>query len=95
MSGASNAYGRCEDASVWMSREQDANAIGDGFRSVVSNVPYVGGIVAGLIPDTYTANAVRMCPGATVDHTTPYSQTYALMAVLVGLIVIYLIIGKK
>lgn len=92
MNGGQNEYGRCADTEVWLTREADANAIGDTFRSAVGNFPIVGGLVAGLVPDTYTANAVRSCPGATTDHTTGYRQEVVLLALLLSLIVIYAIL---
>lgn len=91
MSGASNDYGRCVDSDVWATIDADANAIGDTFRGMVSNFPVVGGFVAGMIPPTYTANAIRSCPGATIDHTSNYTQEMILGAVLIALIVLYLI----
>ena len=92
---AQNANGRCQDSAVWLTREADANAIPDTFRSVVSIVPVVGGFVAGLVPDALTMNAIRSCPGATIDHTTGYRQTYGLIALVVMLLAIYLVIPKK
>jgi len=90
--GASNYHGQCVDSPVWLTREPDANAIGDTFRSMVSNFPYVGGLVAGLVPDTFTQNVIRSCPGATIDWTSDYSQEYTMMALLVVLILLFLII---
>ena len=90
--GASNVHGKCVDSPVWLTREPDANAIGDTFRGLVSNVPYVGSLVAGLVPDTFTQNAIRSCPGATIDWTPDYTQEMTLMALIVVLIVIYLLI---
>lgn len=87
---AQNANGKCSDSSVWLTREADANAFGDGFKSLMNNIPVVGGIVAGLVPDTLTANAVRTCPGATIDHTADYRQTYVLMGVVVALVALYI-----
>jgi hypothetical protein len=95
MSNASNQNGRCMDSSVWITRDADANAVGDTFRQAVGNFPVVGSFVAGLVPDTLTMNAIRSCPGATIDHTTGYRQTYGLMALTVMLLVIYIIIPKK
>jgi hypothetical protein len=92
---ASNANGKCQDSAVWLTREANANAIGDTFRSAVSNFPIGGSFIAGLIPDTLTMNAIRSCPGATIDHTTGYRQTYGLMALVVMLLAIYLVIPSK
>ena len=89
--GGHNDYGRCVDSEVWYTREQEANAIGDAFKGIMSSFPIGGSLIAGLVPDTHTANAVRMCPGATIDHTTAYTQEYILMAIVVALIFIYLI----
>lgn len=91
MSNASNQHGQCIDSAVWVTRDPEANAVGDTFASMVSNVPYVGGFVAGLVPDTFTQNAVRSCPGAVVDWTPDYTQEMVLMALIVVLIVIYLL----
>lgn len=90
--GAHNQNGQCLDSSVWLTRNPDANAIGDTFKSAVSSFPMVGSFVAGMVPDTYTANAVRTCPGATIDHTTGYTQEYVLLATIVALIFIYIMI---
>lgn len=91
-SGAHNTNGRCTDSAVWLTREADQNAIGDTFRNMVSNFPIAGGFFAGMVPDTYTANAVRQCPGATIDHSTGYGQEYVLLGLIAGLIFIYAII---
>lgn len=95
MNGASNQYGRCQDSTVWLTREDEANYVGDTFRGLVSNFPVVGQYVAALVPDTLTMNAIRTCPGATIDHTTGYRQTYVLMALVVMLLAIYLVIPKR
>lgn len=91
-SGAYNNNGRCADSAVWLTREADQNAIGDSFRNMVSSFPIAGQFFAGMVPDTYTANAVRQCPGATIDHTTGYTQEYVLLALIVALIFIYAMI---
>jgi hypothetical protein len=93
-SGSYNDYGRCVDSDVMYTREADQNAIGDTFRMLASNFPIVGNFIAGMVPPTYTANAVRLCPGATIDHTTNYYQEYTLMAIVFALVVIYLMIRK-
>ena len=95
MNGGSNQNGRCMDSAVWLTRDAEANAVGDTFRSAVSNFPVVGGFVAGMVPDTLTMNAIRTCPGATIDHTSGYRQTYVLMALVVMLLAIYLAIPSK
>lgn len=95
MSNASNQHGKCQDSAVWLTRDADANAIGDTFRSAVSNFPYVGQFVAGMVPDTLTMNAMRVCPGAVIDHTTGYRQTYGIMALIVMLLAIYIAIPRK
>lgn len=85
-----NENGQCATAEEWISREADANAIGDTFKGIMSSIPAFS-MFAGLVPDTYTANALLICPGATVDHTDPYSQEYILIGVIVALMVVYLI----
>lgn len=92
---ASNANGKCLDSAAFYTREADANAIGDTFRGAVSSFPVVGSFISGLVPDTLTMNAIRSCPGATIDHTTGYRQTYGLIALVVMLLAIYLVIPKK
>ena len=83
---------RCQNSEVWLTRDEDANAFGDFFRSEVSSFPAVGGIIAGLVPDTLTANAIRSCPGATIDHTSGYALDLLLIGFIVLLIVIYLFV---
>ena len=92
--GAYNDYGRCTDSETWQTRDADANAIGDTFRGAVSNFPLIGGLFAGLVPSTYTNNAIRYCPGATIDHTTGYTQETILASVVLALVVIYLILPR-
>jgi hypothetical protein len=92
--GGSNKNGQCQDSSVWLTRDPEKNAIGDGFKSAMNVIPIVGGLVGSLVSDTYTANAIRTCPGATVDHTTTYTQEYFLIAIIVALIFIYVIARK-
>lgn len=92
---ASNQNGQCVDSAVWLTREDDANAIGDTFRGAVSNFPIIGQFVAGMVPDTQTMNAMRSCPGAVIDHTTGYRQTYGLMALVVMLLGIYIAQPRK
>ena len=87
---AQNANGKCSDSSVWLTREANTNVAVDVFRQVANVVPVVGGSIGGLVPDALTANAVRTCPGATVDHTTDYRQTYVLMGVVVALVALYI-----
>lgn len=81
---------RCQYSDVWLTREEDANAFGDFFRNQVRNFPIAGGLFAGFVPDTLTANAVRSCPGATIDHTSGYTLDTILVVLLVVLIIIYL-----
>jgi len=95
MSNAGNMYGKCRDSAVWQSREPDSNAFGDFFRDSVGQFPVVGGLIAGFVPDTLTNNALRQCPGAVTDHTTPYRQTYALIGVVVLFLAIYMFISAK
>jgi hypothetical protein len=95
MSGASNIHGRCTDSAVWVTYEEDNQAMDNLWRDTLSSFPVVGGFIAGMVPDTLTMNAIRSCPGATIDHTTGYRQTYGLMALTVMLLVIYIIIPKK
>lgn len=91
-SNASNVHGKCIDSPVWLTREPDQNAVGDAFKGILSNVPYVGGLAASLVSDTATQNVIRTCPGATTDWTPDYSQEYTLMALIVVLIITYLIV---
>ncbi len=95
MSQAGNMYGKCRDSEVWLTREADKNAFGDAFKQMMNVVPVVGSLVAGFVPDTLTNNALRQCPGAVTDYTTPYSQTYALIGVVVALLVVYMLIPKS
>ncbi len=88
-------YGKCRDSQVWQTRDADANAVGDAFRSAVSSFPYIGGFVAGFIGDTLTNNAIRQCPGAVTDYTTPYRQTYILIGLVVIVAFVYYLIPKK
>lgn len=92
--GAQNDYGRCTDSETWLTREADSNAIGDTFRGAVANFPLIGGLVAGLVPSTATNNTIRYCPGATIDHTTGYTQETILASVVLALVVIYLILPR-
>lgn len=63
---------KCQYSEVVLTREAGANAIGDIFRQGVSSVPIVGGLFAGLVPDTYTANVLRACPGKVTDKRSSY-----------------------
>lgn len=72
---------KCQYSEVVLTREDGANAVGDTFRTAVSNVPLVGGLVAGLVPDTFTANVLRACPGKVVDHRSGYWPEMILLVV--------------
>jgi hypothetical protein len=85
---------RCEYTEVWTSRDDDKNAFGDFFRDSVANFPIAGGLFAGMVPDTLTSNAVRSCPGATIDKTSGYTLDLILLGLIVFLIVVYLSIKK-
>lgn len=94
-SNAGNMYGRCRDSQVFLTYEEDNQQMDSWWRGAVSSFPYVGGIAAGFIGDTLTNNAIRQCPGAVTDHTTPYRQTYVLIGVVVLLAIVFIIIPKK
>lgn len=79
---------RCEYSDIVLTREAGANSVGDTFKKGVSAVPLVGGLVAGLVPDTFTANVLRSCPGAVIDERSPYWLEFGLLIgglVLLGL----------
>ncbi len=63
---------KCLYSEVIMTREAGANAVGDAFKTAVSSFPLIGGLVAGFIPNTYTANVLRACPGKTFDKRSGY-----------------------
>jgi hypothetical protein len=90
---ASNMYGRCRDGQAYLTREADANAVGDTFKDVLANTPF--SFLGGFVPDTLTVNAIRQCPGAVTDHTTPYRQTYVLIALAVALLALYISLPKN
>jgi hypothetical protein len=94
-SNAGNMYGKCRDSQVVLTREPDSNAFGDFFRDTMTQVPVVGGFVSAFVQDTITNNALRQCPGAVTDHTTPYRQTYVLIAVVVMLSIVFIMIPRK
>jgi len=83
-------YSKCA-SEVSLSRDANANAIGDTFRQSVGSFPLVGGLIAGFVPDTLTQNILRTCPGALIDHTTDYQLEYTLLAVAVILTILYVI----
>lgn len=85
---------QCQYSDVWLTRDEDKNAVGDWFRSGVSNFPVVGGIVGAFVPDTATQNVVRQCPGKVHDHTSGYRVEQYLIAILIALIAIYIIVRK-
>jgi hypothetical protein len=95
MSNAGNMYGRCRDSAVFLTLEDDNAAMDSWWRNAIGSVPYVGQIAAGFVGDTLTANAVRQCPGAVTDHTTPYRQTYVLIGLVLVLMVVYILIPKR
>jgi len=79
----------CVNSEVVLSREAGANAVGDAFRQTASSFPVIGGLIGGLVPDTLTANVLRTCPGKTIDHRTPLTLEYLLLAACVVLLVLY------
>jgi len=84
---------QCFDSELFQSRDEGSNAIGDTFRSMVgSSIPVVGGIVAGLVPDTMTNNVVRKCPGVTIDKRSTFSLDYILLLFIVVLLISYYIV---
>tara|TARA_R110001599_G_scaffold129074_2_gene303167 strand:- start:14101 stop:14376 length:276 start_codon:yes stop_codon:yes gene_type:complete len=81
---------KCFDSELYISRDADANAIGDTFRGMVGNsIPIVGPLVAGLVPDTLTNNIVRQCPGVTLDKRSTFTVDYILLVFIVTLLISY------
>jgi hypothetical protein len=83
---------RCTDSEVWVTRDEDKNAFGDMFRETASQtIPVVGGIMAGLVPDTLTNNVVRSCPGVTIDRRSSFALDYIfLAAIILGILIFYI-----
>lgn len=90
---AQNMYGKCRDSQVWTTVGD--TSISGTFRDAVGAFPVIGGFVSGFISDPTTLNAIRQCPGAVTDYTTPYRQTYVLAGVVVALLVLFLMIPSK
>lgn len=89
---------RCQFSEVVLTREEGANAIGDIVRKGIGSVPIVGGLVAGLVPDTFTANVLKSCPGAVIDHRSNYWAELALLGgglLLTGLWVFFKFTKRK
>lgn len=86
------AQDRCLDSEVWLTRDADKNAIGDAFRSGVSNFPVIGPFVSGFVPDTMTKNVVRQCQGLTIDRRSSFALDYILLLFIVLLLISYYLV---
>tara|TARA_R110001599_G_scaffold232916_1_gene432082 strand:- start:689 stop:958 length:270 start_codon:yes stop_codon:yes gene_type:complete len=83
---------RCLDSEVWLTRDADKNAFGDGFRQLANVVPVVGPLFGNLVPDTLTQNVVRQCAGITVDRRSSFAIDYILLLIIVALLISYYVI---
>ncbi len=78
---------KCEYGEVILTREEGANAVGDAFKSAAGGAnPIFGAIVGAFLPDTFTANVMKACPGKVTDHRTGYWPEMVLAGVGVALL---------
>ncbi len=72
--------------------ENEDNAWIQPFAQGVSQIPLVGGAVAGLIQPSYSAARLRCVPGNMYDERTPWTLQRNLIVTAAILIAVYFLI---